>query len=85
MKKKTELIMLDCGISAERWIGGGVERIRVSIIDAYNGYGELNNLKKLSELFAELADKGYEGTGMHTQTGYYDSVDDIFIDVTKQI
>jgi hypothetical protein len=82
---KNKIIKLDCGIEAEYWKSGKTERLRISVIDLYNGYGELNNLKKLSELFAELAAKGFKGDGLSREIGYYDSTDDLLLDVCKSL
>lgn len=83
--KKNKIIKLDCGVEAERWTYGKTEGLRLSVIDLYNGYGELNDLKKLSELFAELAAKGFKGDGLSREIGYYDSTDDLFLDVSRSL
>lgn len=82
--KKT-IITLDCGISAEVSVYKKVETLSISLYDVYSGYGRLNDLAKMAELFKELDSKGYKGAGIYIQTGYYDSVDDLILTVNRRI
>jgi len=83
--KKNMTLKLKCGVEVEYRKNKDVERISVSLIDLYNGYGSLNSFSLLAKLFAELDELGYEGTGLYREMGYYDSVDDIILEVMKDV
>ena len=82
-KKKS--IKLDCGFEAEQWTTGKTECLRVSIIDLYEGYSTCADFSKYAALFQELADKGYKPYGMSRVVGYYDSLNDLFLDCGREI
>lgn len=82
---KTKEITLDCGIVAESWTHDGYQHLDISLINLYNGYGDMNSMSRMASLFKELADKGYEGSGMMRKIGYYDSTDDIILHVVRKI
>jgi len=75
---KKEKFKLKCGVEVtfynKRKFG------EVSLINLYNGYGELSDFKKVAELFNELHEMGYTPSGMMREIGYYDSTDDIKLD-----
>lgn len=78
-------IVLKCGIVATKWKYLGYENIVISLIDLYNGYGKLNNILLLSQLFKELYDMGFDsGNGMSYDMGYYNSIDDLTLTVRKK-
>jgi hypothetical protein len=83
MSSKKE-IKLDCGVVAEAFTTSKYEMLRISLIDLYNGYGALSNLRLLASLFNELADKGYTSDGISRVEGYYDSTDDLLLDVSRK-
>jgi hypothetical protein len=76
-------ITLDCGIDAEVWENKDYTSIDISLIDLYNGNGVNNSLKRMAELFTELSEKGFVGNGISRDIGYYDSTDDLILNVTK--
>jgi hypothetical protein len=80
---KLKPITLDCGIEAEVWENKSYISMDISLIDLYNGYGTNNTLKRMAELFTELTEKGFEGNGISRDIGYYDSTDDLILNVTK--
>jgi len=81
---KKQEITLDCGVVAESWTSGDYDWLRVSIMDFYNGYGALSNLKLMANLVNELADKGYSCCGISRVEGYYNSTDDLLLDVSRK-
>jgi hypothetical protein len=80
---RVKTITLDCGMEAEVWENKGYISMDISLIDLYNGYGTNNTLKRMAELFTELSKKGYKGNGISREIGYYDSTDDLILNVTK--
>lgn len=85
MKTKYTDITLDCGIVCKRHVYSGDEWLEISLEHLHRGYGPESEFELLSKLFAELHAKGYKGTGLHIVTGYYDSIDDIVLNVFKKI
>jgi len=86
---KPEKITLNCGYPAETWLGKGdkgtiIKHIEILLTDLYNGYGNLNNPLLLSKLFLELSEKGYSLNGIFVVHGYYDSIDDLKLNGTKE-
>ena len=84
MSKKKNIIKLDCGVEAENWFYSGTEWLRISIVDLYNGYGQLASLSLLAELFAELSKKGFTSNAISRIEGYYGSTDDLLLDVCRK-
>lgn len=82
--KKSQII-LDCGIKAIQILSKNseIEMLEISLIDLYNAYGETNNFLLLSKLFLELHEKGFINDGLSRTVGYYDSTDDIRLDVHR--
>lgn len=76
-------ITLDCGIDAEIWENKDYISMDISLIDLYNGSGTNNTLKRMAELFTELSEKGFVGNGISRDIGYYDSTDDLILQVIK--
>lgn len=81
MKKND--ILLKCGVTITLFGKGDIGE--VSLIDLYNGYGSLSSFIKVSALFLELDEMGYEPSGMMRTVGYYESTDDIKLDFSKKI
>ena len=78
-------VKLNCGIECDYWKGrNGYESLTISLHDLYQGYGKDNNFNLLMELFKELKEKGFEGDGIHMEMGYYDSVDDLLLNVSRK-
>lgn len=82
---KEKRVVLKCGVAAEYWTARKKEWLRISIGDLFKGYGNLNNLLLISELFKELNSEGYEGEGMSLVNGYYGSIDDLLLDVCRDV
>lgn len=80
---KGKLIKLGCGIEAQSWSYQGNDYLRISIIDFFNGHGDLSSFELMGRLFSEIHEMGYQNTGMSRVIGYYDSTDDVFIDAIK--
>lgn len=59
--------------------------MEISLIDLYDGYGELNSLLLLSKLFGELATKGFTSNGLSRVEGYYGSTDDLLLRVHRRV
>lgn len=83
MGKKEKEATLDCGARALYTQTAGTEFLAISLIDLYQGYGELNDPLKLAALFTELHQKGYKLSGLSRVVGYYDSTDDLILDAIK--
>lgn len=80
----TKNILLECGITAEYWKYKKVESLRISLEDLYNGWGKENSIELMIELFTELKEKGYKSAkGIDLTHGYYNSIDDINLTVSK--
>ncbi len=79
-------IELDCGIVAQYWLRSeGTESLRISLIDLYSGYGEQNSMSLMADLFKELHDKGFSGQGISMDKGYYDDIENLYLEVNRQI
>jgi hypothetical protein len=78
-------ITLDCGFEAELWVNNKRESIEVSLINLFDGYGNLLSFEKLACLFKELAEKGYKNEGISIVKGYYDSTDDLILRGSRKI
>jgi len=79
-------VKLNCGIECDYWKRKNKhESLRISMYDLYQGYGKYNNLKLISELFNELNQKGFTGNGISFERGYYDSINNLFLDVSRDI
>lgn len=88
MARREEHITLDCGIAAKRWTYSKKEYLEISLYGLYNGYGlnehDTHKLENVAALFKELLGKGYEVSGgISLVNGYYDSVDDLLLTVSK--
>lgn len=78
-------ITLKCGVSMDYWKYGEFEFLKVSIISLYNGYGNMNSIKLVSEMLLELHKLGYESNGMDRLEGFYGATDDLFLTVRREI
>ena len=85
MATKRTIIKLDCGVEAETCIYSGMEWLKISLIDLYNGYGELNSLPLLSKMFSELSLRGFTSSGTMRVEGYYGATDDLLLEVSRKI
>lgn len=84
MAKEIKLT-LDCGVIANQYIFDGWDRIEISLKDLLNGGGELSDFNKLSILFKELHDKGYKNRGLSVEYGWYDAVENLILDVDREL
>jgi hypothetical protein len=80
-----KIVRLNCGLECEYSKYKNTEFLTISLYDLYNGYGKFNDLKTISNLFKELNDKGFKNSGISLDTGYYDSIDDLKLNVNRTL
>lgn len=81
-------LKLDCGINVRSKTttnkNVATEWLEISLYDFYQGCGNLNNPKTLANLFQELANKNFTLKGLSLDKGFYDSIDGVILDATRE-
>ena len=79
------IIKLNCGLTVELKTTSNADFIDLPFFDFYCGIEtKYNNIKLIGQALIELHNMGFKSLGMNIQKGYYDTIEDVTLNLIKR-